>query len=595
MPTTWTLTVGGDQRTLAAWGISGLTRRRSSQAADVVGFDVTVPVDAAAPFAHDDVVSISRDGVGWFTGRITGLTRSATGRSEVIAYRVSGPWWYLDQLVYQQVWTVFGTGLQVKKSHALINTWADGTSMGVRAQINEALEWARSRAEAAYGASPFQWISDGFPEAQIPADEVRDITVAEVVRKQLRWIPDAVTWFDYATTPPTLHVARRTELPTRTVSVPGSDVSDLVVTPRQDLRVPSVVLKYERVDTVDGASVPVLATDIAPGGATGEEFGALCATIDLQGFSASYATAYVGTAAWPTTTAGWWTWLKSREPVLRRAEFVLDQVIEVGRTRGDDGPGSLMPRELIEGQVPEWMGAVTSPETVRVKAKIKVYASTAPGAELLETVTKEFAVNVVGTDATTGTYRQLTSASSGEAAPIGLAQVLYDALGVLEHEGSITITAEDLPAPADEITIGTRLSITGLRPEWADMAALVQDVVESIDDGTVSIRFGPPQHLGSRDLVELLRVNRFRFVYTASSARAGTSSGSGGIGLGRGLPKENSGSGSGQRERLLLRAGAGAIELDASMAGNMVVTLKEVSICINGEEKRMLLLASEPY
>ncbi len=595
MPSLWTLTYGAATRSLAAWGISGVSRRCASQAVDVVGFEVVLPVHAEPPIPVGATISIARDGVGWFTGRVTRVTPSASGRAESMSYQVDGPWWFLDQLVYQQVWTIFGSGLKVKKSHALINTWADGTSMGVRDQLHEAMEWARSRAAAAYGQDPFQWSKDAFPDAQIPADEVRDITVAEVLRKQLRWIPDAVTWFDYTTTPPTLHIARRSALPIRTIAVPGAGVSGISVTPRHDLQVPAVVLKYERVDTVDGVSVPSVATDIAPSGATGEEFGALCATIDLQGFSASFATTYVGTAAFPTTAAAWWAWLQQREPVLRRPEFVLDSIVEVERTRGDGGT-ALAPRELIEGQVPDWLGADAHPETVRVKAKVRVYNGPDPlTAELIETVTKEYAVNVVGTNATTGTFRQVTSASSGEFAPIGLAQVLYDALGVVEYEGTVTIVGDEIPVGTAALSIGQRVSVRGLRQEWETMGSIIQDVVESIDDGSVSVRFGPPQHLGARDLVELLRVNRYRFVYTAPSARSGTASSAGGIGLGRTTPKENSGSGSGQRERLLLRSGSGTIELDAAMAGSMPVTLREISVCVDGVEKRMLVLASEPY
>jgi hypothetical protein len=35
----------------------------------------------------------------------------------------------------------------------------------------------------------------------------------------LRWSPDAVTWFDYGTSPPTFHCRRRGELATVNVDV----------------------------------------------------------------------------------------------------------------------------------------------------------------------------------------------------------------------------------------------------------------------------------------------------------------------------------------------------------------------------------------
>jgi hypothetical protein len=49
-----------------------------------------------------------------------------------------------------------------------------------------------------------------------PLDSVNDITCAEAMRKMLRWIGpmgSPVVWFDYTTTPPTLHISTRDQLP----------------------------------------------------------------------------------------------------------------------------------------------------------------------------------------------------------------------------------------------------------------------------------------------------------------------------------------------------------------------------------------------
>ncbi len=66
-------------------------------------------------------------------------------------------------------------------------------------QIIEALNWARQAARhEAMAAPPFQ-IGEVTPALDVPIDEVRDITCAEVIHKMLRWSPDAVCWFDYTT------------------------------------------------------------------------------------------------------------------------------------------------------------------------------------------------------------------------------------------------------------------------------------------------------------------------------------------------------------------------------------------------------------
>lgn len=70
-------------------------------------------------------------------------------------------------------------------------------------QIIEALNWAL-KPFATSGQFPFQ-IGTVSPNVDCPIDEVRDITCAEVIHKMLRWTPDAVTWFDYSTSPPTFN------------------------------------------------------------------------------------------------------------------------------------------------------------------------------------------------------------------------------------------------------------------------------------------------------------------------------------------------------------------------------------------------------
>lgn len=586
----WTIVANGAEVSLDRFRIAAMQRRRSSQALDVVGFVLDgASFDEDLPLAAEASVVIKRDGQEWFSGRVTGAQRTATGSVEGIRYEVSGPWWYLEQLVFQQTWHIFGGG-DVHKSHCLLNQFADGSAMGVREQIAEALDWAITQATAAFGSAPFQYTKADLPDLYLPVDEVRDITCAEVVRKQLRWVPDAVAWFDYSTSPPTFRCSRRVDLAVMDVAATGLGAVTLV--PRFDLVVPAVVLKYERIDTVNGSSVPTVFTDAAPTTATGAEFGALCSTIDLQGFAISAASAQITTATLPAAgdSAGWWEWLKTKEGWLSGSAPELVEFVSVSRA-ADDPDAALLPRELIEGQVADWMTFTTQQETVKIRARINVRDS---GGELADTVAKDFSVNIITTTATTGTYKSSAITASGESPPVGLAQALYTGLSVLEYDGSITLVSEEVGA-ASVPSIGHRVNLTGSRAEWQAMEAVVQEVTEDVDLGTTTLRVGPPQHLGPRDIVELLRVNRFRFVYTASSARAGTSTSSGSVGLGRTTPKENASSGSNLREFLRIASGGGSITLNAALCGNLDVTVREISICVNGVEKRMLVLASEPY
>ena len=589
---TWEIRIADRVLPASSWSVSGIQRRRSSQAADVVAFSVESQASALTtetPFAPLLEVVIFRDGVRWFVGRVTSVRRAAAGAAERIAIEVAGPWWYLDNLVYQQTWRVFGSG-EIHKSHCLLNTFADGTKMGVRLQIADILTWVSTNAVAKFGSAPFQWNPSEFPDALIPVDEVRDITSAEALSKQLRWIPDAVTWWDYSTTPPTFHCQRRAALQVTTMPA-AAPITSIEITPRTDLVVPAVVLKYERIDVVNGTRRPGLFVDAYPPAATGSEFGALCATIDLEGWSVSSAEARITTEPFPKTAENWWKWLLKKEPWLGQTGITLVDPVSVGITNSDSAVFPIYDRELVDGQIAEWMGKSASKVTVG----IMVHLSIAGQSESFESVWRAFSINVVSTNAVSGTYRQVTDVTDGEAPPIGLAQVLYDALSVVEWEGTLSMVQESvgaLAAPA----LGQRLNLTGGRPEWESMAAMIQEVTENVDAGSTVIRFGPPQHLGPRDLVELLRVNRFRSTRTSPLARTGDTGAAGtGIALGNQLPRENSSAGAVSRERIKVAYRNGSIDLDAGKTVGHPMTIQEVSICLNGIERKMLILCSDPY
>ncbi|MBN8247596.1 MAG: hypothetical protein J0L84_09150 [Verrucomicrobia bacterium] len=133
------------------------------------------------------------------------------------------------------------------------------------------------------------------------------------------------------------------------------------------------------------------------------------------------------------------------------------------------------------------------------------------------------------TNLESGTYTTLESSSPAEDIPVGIAQQLFDAVGTLHFEGSVTLVGEEVSGPS----IGQRLNITGGRPEWANAGALIQSVDDDIETGTRSISFGPPTHLGPAYLIELLRFNRQRRISVGYSSRAtGQVSGSGDTPLG---------------------------------------------------------------
>src|SRR5712692_2660279 len=196
----WTLLYGGAEKSFADWGLSQLTRSLVSQDADKASFVADgAAIDSAQQFDSGSTVVIKKDGIQWFVGRVITIPRQGSGRAESLKYELAGPWYYLQQIIYQQTWVSYLTNQKQPSqftSHLLLNVNpANGQIVTTSAQILAALNYALAQLGA---PAPFQ--IGAITPALFPAlDEVRDMTCAEVIRKQLRWHPDAVTWFDYTT------------------------------------------------------------------------------------------------------------------------------------------------------------------------------------------------------------------------------------------------------------------------------------------------------------------------------------------------------------------------------------------------------------
>ena len=112
-------------------------------------------------------------------------------------------------------------------------------------------------------------IANGCPitRGQIsPMYAVPRITLAEMdcgtaLAELMRWCPDAVAWFDYSTTLPTLHIQRRGPSTAFTIAIPASNVESMKIAPRQELRVTRVETKW--VERGPGAGLTKWAGDSA--------------------------------------------------------------------------------------------------------------------------------------------------------------------------------------------------------------------------------------------------------------------------------------------------------------------------------------------
>ncbi len=234
----WTIAYNGAEKTIANSGITRLQRTLVSLGVDELAFEADGTLADAAPlFPHGATLTLWRnraidsagncsDGTTWFQGLVIQVPRAGAPDAESMAYRVAGPWWYLDNLTFQQAYqniflgyavandpttAIYGTA---SSSHLFLNQAPVANALqkiSTGQQIIEALNWALLPFVNAHLTPPFQ-IGSVTPNVDVPIDEVRDITCAEVIHKMLRWSPDAVTWFDYTTSPPTFNCKRRSDM-----------------------------------------------------------------------------------------------------------------------------------------------------------------------------------------------------------------------------------------------------------------------------------------------------------------------------------------------------------------------------------------------
>ena len=515
MSPVWTLKdANGVTKSLADWGLRALTRELINQKTDLVTFCADGPSDADPLFAIGSTVQLYRNGTPWFYGRVVQVPGRASAKAEEQVYHLAGPWWYLENMVFQQAWeTTDGsdsTLVATNKSRLILNQKSDGTKLATGAAIAEVLSYATARgAPLTVGAIT--------PKAIAPYTEVLDHSCAEVIRALLHWTPDATARFDYTTLPyPTLSIFRRADAPTLSWPAYSAPVSGLDLTPRYDLQAPSVVLKFEQTNDIAGDTYTSLTVQPAPPTATGDELGALVMTLDLSGARATYQKQNVRTAEIPTSdsSAGVIDWWKGKFAWLRDFDDADLEVVAGTQAISIENPSnypgvtlSELPNELLEGSVANWMNCSSAPLLVQATLQF-IGTATDESQEVWGTAgTRNVYTRVIGTNAQTQTYARLTSETAAEPVPAGLAQALYDAVSILQYDGALELTEEECSGASAP---GTLLNLSGGRAEWATMAAQVQRVEETVDLGKTKITVGPGKHLGHADLAELLRVNSQR-------------------------------------------------------------------------------------
>jgi hypothetical protein len=589
----WELAYNGTTKAVADWGAGQLVRERKHTTTDTVTFKLDGTLIDTNPLPFPCLLgqqvantipwlTITRNGVRWFSGIVTKPKGNATGAAESIDYEISGPWLFLEKTPFQQQWVTTDIAggalvtLTTTRSSILSGQSLDGTKMNSGQVLKEVLLYA----QYAYQMLPFPTavgvdhlpaappangpflIGTIAPTITVPYKQLRDRSCADIIREVLKYCPDCVAWFDYSTTPwPTLHIDTRSNLAAnlgpggsaRTIKAfPNFEsdsygVSGFSPTPRRDVQVPVVVLKFEQKNSIDGATYDACVVQSYPPAPAGVDQGAWesqpfawVQTIDLVGGHTTQQSADIKSILRPITPGDEIasTWCISKLPWLTdgtQGTFDIAN-ISVGLVQTtidandplndpDDNPNNIsLPNcpqlvfELLTSAFPDWLQ--DDPNNLDA-AKVSVYFTlkyTGADAKTKAIFWKNLSdlttpltdgtgviegwFNFRATNAATNTYSELTSWAASEPIPPGMAQALYESLSQPHYAGTMTVIEEEC---SDLLPMGCIFNTVDGNPDWQTMNALVISVREGIDLGETSVEFGPPLFLDAEEMEELFR------------------------------------------------------------------------------------------
>lgn len=567
----WTITTLGRTQSLAAWGVSGLQRERTSAKTSIVKFVFKgMKVGSPLPFAWKQPLMIARNGAPWFSGIVTKPDPKSRGNSESIAYEISDPWYWLEQTPFQQQWVEIdpsGDGVETMtttQSCVLLSQALDGVKMHSGQVMREVLIYAQyayqgipfpSRVDVNHlpplpdqSKGPFQ-IGRLTPDIIVPYEEQRDRSCAYISRLMMKYTRDAVAWLDHSTVPPTLNIDRRGNLPKKTIKVlDGYGPGEFNPRPRYDLQVSGVIVKFQQTNDIDGRSLTSTTVQKFPPSVRDNDPDLFVQTIDLVGGSVSYLKQTVSVTSRPTKTSSQeqaLAWLLNHNSTLGES-FDFSQATLETRLPGGAFALTLSSIETVVDPNSEALAAPyhMPPDGTGYNNELVGGAVTPwmwDDANLLAAdATIKFTFNYSGADEATIAYFQSQPTPGTLIIP---ARTKITNAGGISGFTSGTVTkdyqttasaTEGEPVPpgyaqsyfessqqlhfdgdhelterecSDQLPLGCTFNTSDGNPDWHTMDALVLRVTEDIDGGKTKVTFGPPAKLGLDTKEELFRVN----------------------------------------------------------------------------------------
>lgn len=583
------------EQTFADWGIStDLQIEIVNKGRDTLTLQTIEGADAApAQFAWGQPVTIWQNrtavrvgGSIFFQGYVAEIKRVATGGRQSIQYSIYGPWWLLERQRFKQTRQAFAgwvvpndptsgvTLVTALTTEIYLGEKADGTYQTNGQQIIEVLNWLNecynpTKMGATSGRNnAFDVVQIGTidPAANIPKTRVNEISCAEAINNVMRWSPDCVCWFDYTTSPPTFNARAQANLAAVALTITEEQAKEVQLSPQYSRQLPGVILYYKRTDMINGRPWIRWYTEYADGHGWGQYLGygatvTLLAgpggqqitdytpdvashTIELQGGNETIVSCNIVSIPLAAALDGinsdavafWQTLDKTlTDPCVDQTSITIPAAT---LTDDEDNPvdGTTFGYVLVTGQIPPWLTTDWVSAKLNTTYSYNRYADAGHVQPCANVTGKEVHHKVILCNVPSGLYQTISSSTSAEPVPIGLANSIYQSLATLQHAGTLVFAGQNIRQG-----LGVGQNLTAIGPNNTYTNLLVQSVRAVPHAGILTVTFGPSARLDAPELIELRRATMLRTMYNMPSNRAtGQGSGNGSqVQLGDATAREN--------------------------------------------------------
>lgn len=519
MSAQWYITAPGGSETvlLAAQEVASLQLEFKIMAASTATLQIHRDFDSDAPwYAADEIVRIYRansptaDLAVYFTGRVQETPIAADPEGEYRTLSLADAWLDLEEIVYQEEWAVGSGSVMLPK--AFLGIDKNGDTISTTQQISAAVTYAISQT----AAMTLGTVASGV--TVWPSESV-NTSCADIILGELRWNPSMVAYLYHGEAVPVFRVTAAGDLPTTIIDVTNAEVQSFSYAPLVRTLARGVRILYEDASTIDGVVYRSGYIDEA-----GETEGrkVMHATIELAGVDMQYQKSRIETRNMPTNAATMTAYFKKKWPELKdmpdaafvwkNVSFALAPLAEQPPPVNDKAPRlevtdyAEIPRELVRGQIEDWMrkkvGQVTVTYDLHIKGNPPIDKK-----KILDNFSgrgKTFTVTC--TDAVTKTYKGVSSFTEGEGVPEGIAEAVYEAASVQTYEGNITLAMDDVSSVR---WIGRKIALANDGTEMMP-ATVIHSASVDVANGVVSLSFGPLPYLSAGDFLELQRMAKGR-------------------------------------------------------------------------------------